>query len=142
MIKTVSLRQGRRFILGSLLVLPVLASTSACVTTDGEKRTASSPNTGSSAAPGRKGVEGAVITAGDGKPIEAATIDARSLDVPAQPVPERIVLSKADGRYFWPLKPGAYELTARVEGYKSLTLPIELEPESLATLTFLLERDG
>jgi protocatechuate 3,4-dioxygenase beta subunit len=86
----------------------------------------------------QRGVVGKV-TAADGRPITGAVIDAKSLDEPSPPIPERIVLSGAEGRYFWPLLPGDYELRATATGYRAATARVRVEAEELTNADFALD---
>ena len=87
----------------------------------------------------QKGVSGTVNAAKGGSVIAGAVIVPTSLDVPSQPVPEKLVFSGPDGQYFWPLNPGAYELNVSAEGYQPKVLRVDIEPESLATLDVALD---
>jgi hypothetical protein len=86
----------------------------------------------------KRGVVGAVKAA-DGRPIMGAVIDAKSLDEPSPPIPERIVLSGADGRYFWPLLPGDYELRATATGYRTATARVRVGAGALTDADFALD---
>jgi hypothetical protein len=79
------------------------------------------------------------VKAADGRPIMGAVIDAKSLDEPSPPIPERIVLSGADGRYFWPLLPGDYELRATATGYRTATARVRVGAEELTNADFALD---
>lgn len=54
-------------------------------------------------------VSGRVLTAG-AVPVSGAVVQPRSLDVPAKPVPELVVVTDANGAFEWRLEPGRYEL--------------------------------
>lgn len=86
-----------------------------------------------------RGIAGEVKSA-DGQPIAGAMIEVKSLDQPSPPIPERIVLSQADGRFFWPLKPGNYEVSATAAGYQSMTARVRVEAEGGANLDLVLDK--
>jgi hypothetical protein len=69
----------------------------------------STPSASSPAAV-RGTVSGTVRTA-DGRPLAGASVLPRSLDHPAQPVPEMVVVTDRQGTFSWSLPPGRYELT-------------------------------
>jgi Carboxypeptidase regulatory-like domain len=80
-----------------------------------------------------EGVVGRLVTpAGDR--VAGARITARSLDRPAGPVPEIAILSDADGRFAWPLRPGRYRLAAVVAGREIVAATAVVEPGRVTTL--------
>lgn len=85
------------------------------------------------------GIVGEVRSAA-GDPIAGAVIEVKSLDQPSPPIPERIVLSQADGKFFWPLKPGSYEVSATADGYRAVTAVVCVDAERSANLDFVLEK--
>ena len=89
-------------------MLLVLA-TSACVQNSSDVAVDSGPFDERKAGI-RQGVQGR-ITAADGKPVSGAMVVPLSLDADGPPIPEIAILSDADGRYTWPLRPGRYQLT-------------------------------
>ena len=86
------------------------------------------------------GVHGSV-EGPDGKPIAGAFMQPKSLDDPANAIPEIAVLSGEDGRYEWSLTPGEYSITASKDGYKSRTQRTRVAVGGLAKLDFTLERE-
>ena len=80
-----------------------------------------------------EGVAGRLV-APSGGPVAGARITARSLDRPAGPVPEIAILSDADGRFVWPLRPGRYRLAALVGGREVAAATATVEPGRIATL--------
>jgi Carboxypeptidase regulatory-like domain len=80
-----------------------------------------------------EGVVGRLV-APSGDPVAGARITARSLDRPAGPVPEIAILSDADGRFAWPLRPGRYRLTAMVAGGEIAAATAVVEPGRVTTL--------
>jgi hypothetical protein len=88
----------------------------------------------------QRGLVGKVTTLPDQSPLSGAVIEAVSLDQPSVAVPERIVMSKEDGRYYWPLRPGHYQLTARAACYLPRTVRVQVGEASLDVKDFTLER--
>ena len=80
-----------------------------------------------------EGVVGRLVTP-SGSPIAGARITARSLDLPAGPVPEIAILSDTDGRFAWPLRPGRYRLAAVVAGREIAAATAMVRPGRVATL--------
>lgn len=56
-------------------------------------------------------VSGVVVDA-DGRPVDGALVQPKSLDNPPQAVPELAVMSGPDGHYEWQLAAGRYEFSA------------------------------
>ncbi|TQN32943.1 carboxypeptidase family protein [Haloactinospora alba] len=71
----------------------------------------SPPPSSSSGGEQRDGVVGHV-TAGDGTPLEGCSVTADPTSFPAPAVPEKAVITDADGRYYWSLPPATYTITA------------------------------
>lgn len=90
---------------------------------------------------GGPGVGGVVRDAG-GRPVVGILVTPRSTDNPPQGVPEIAVTTDAQGRYHWPLPPGAYALTFTGEGYAPTTAPVVVKPGQVATLDVTLQRQG
>lgn len=65
----------------------------------------------------RVGLTGKVVDV-QGRPVEGAMIEVKSLDASAPAIPEIAILSDSRGRYRWPLPPGAYEISVLAEGYR------------------------
>jgi hypothetical protein len=86
-----------------------------------------------------QGVRGRVVGA-EGKPIVAAIVHAESLDNPKQAIPEIGVLTGKDGGYFWPLRPGRYRLTIKVEGYPPTSREVVVRPKEAPQLDFTLKK--
>jgi hypothetical protein len=80
-----------------------------------------------------QGVAGQVTTP-EGHPVAGARIEARSLDRPPGPVPEIAILSDAEGRFQWPLRPGRYRLAAIVDGREAATATTSVEPGRVTVL--------
>jgi hypothetical protein len=68
------------------------------------------PPAGDPNVPAVRGIVTGRILAADGTPVTGVVVTPRSLDVPAQPVPEMAVVTDARGAYTWSLAPGRYEL--------------------------------
>ena len=75
-----------------------------------------------------------------GAAVAGAMLVPRSLDADGPPIPEIAILSNADGRYAWPLRPGRYELAVVVDGENRLSRPVAVKPGETATLDFVLPR--
>lgn len=105
--------------LGVLLVVLLALDPTMAVSMAKKSKSISSDDAGQTSADSRVatrvGVAGIVRTAG-GTPAAGIVVFAKSLDRPGKPIPEIAIVSGADGAYFWPLKPGRYELTALVDG--------------------------
>jgi hypothetical protein len=86
-----------------------------------------------------EGVNGQ-IRDGAGAAVAGAMIVPRSLDADGPPIPEVAILSDADGRYAWPLRPGRYEISVVIDGEKRLSRPVAVKPGETATLDFVLQR--
>ncbi|MGI9450037.1 MAG: carboxypeptidase regulatory-like domain-containing protein, partial [Geminicoccaceae bacterium] len=87
-----------------------------------------------------RGVVGKVIASADDQPIADVIINVKSLDQPSTLIPERIVLSEANGQYYWPLGPGNYELSVKAAGYEPMTGRVQVEEAGPAILDFRLEK--
>jgi hypothetical protein len=95
--------------------------------TDDATVTNEQPVTNATSDPGGPPVGGTVtgvVVNGAGQPVNGVVIEAKSLDQPPQAIPEMVVVTDAQGRYMWPLKPGRYELAARAADRSSSTAQV------------------
>jgi len=86
----------------------------------------------------REGVIGRVTTP-DSHPIAGAFIQPRSLDDPSPPIPEIAILSNKGGQFAWPLRPGAYVITATIEGCRAATRQVVVTAGQVESVSFTLE---
>ena len=84
-----------------------------------------------------EGVSGRVTYA-DGSPAPEITILARSIDTPAQPIPEIGIFTNEDGWYTWPLQPGAYELSPLSDDFVAAPGKVNIRTGDLSRLDFVL----
>ena len=84
-----------------------------------------------------QGVRGRVISP-TGNPVTNTLIKAKSLDVPAKPVPEIAILTDGDGYYSWPLRPGDYEITVATDGHETVSERVTVRPREITRLDFVL----
>ncbi|CAA9263367.1 MAG: hypothetical protein AVDCRST_MAG41-2471 [uncultured Corynebacteriales bacterium] len=61
-----------------------------------------------------RGEVAGVVRTADGRPLGGALVVPRSLDTPAEPIPELAVVTDRAGGYRWTLPPGRYELSVRL----------------------------
>lgn len=101
------------------------AMSDALAMSNGDK-TLSSDETGETVPGLRTGASGIVRGPG-GQPVVGAMIVARSLDVPARPIPEIAILTNEQGSYAWPLRPGRYELTPMLDGKRGVPEEVSVE---------------
>lgn len=123
----------RRVLLAAVAAVLVLA---ACA----ETPVSSNDPTPGGGAPTRGTVAGMVRTA-TGAAVSGATVLPKSVDDPANPVPEMLVVTDASGRYAWSLPPGRYELTVQPpEGAAGgpVTQPVTVVAGATTTLDFTL----
>jgi hypothetical protein len=66
-------------------------------------------------------------------------VQPRSLDQPAAAIPEMAVVSTDDGHYEWSLRPGEYEMTFSLEGYRPATRRATVHPGEATRLDVELE---
>jgi hypothetical protein len=85
-----------------------------------------------------EGVAGRVAHA-DGTPAPGVTIGVRSLDVPSPPIPEIGILTDPDGRYAWPLQPGAYVLWPISDDFEAVPGRADVRAGELSRLDFILK---
>lgn len=86
-------------------------------------------------------VQGVVgrVTAVDGRPIEGAFVQARSLGAEGPAVPDIGIFSSRDGQYSWPLSPGSFELSVSAEGFEAAKERVTVRRGKLATRDFVLQ---
>lgn len=75
---------------------------------------------GTAAGTAARGSVAGTVRAADGSPLTGAVVVPRSLDSPAQPVPELAVVTDRQGGYRWTLPPGRYELAVQVGERRAL----------------------
>jgi hypothetical protein len=80
-----------------------------------------------------QGIAGRLVTA-SGHPVAGARITAQSLDPTGGPIPEIAILSDAEGRFAWPLRPGRYRLAALIDGREVAAATAIVEPHRVSTL--------
>lgn len=119
-----------------LLVLIILVGVEGC---GDRNQPVSSDNGGRTGQDIVEGVRGRVL-APNGSPIIDAFIQARSLDVPANPVPDLGVLTQKEGWYSWPLSPGTYSITVSAMGYQPASRSVRVEAGQTTRLDFTLDR--
>jgi len=107
----------------------VLAGSNKTPDADGHSRMAA--NIGAS------GLMGRVLTP-SGKPVAYAAVLVQSLDNPAPAVPGLAVTTGADGRYFWPLPPGHWEITVAAPGGAQQRKTVTVGKSKSAILDFTL----
>jgi protocatechuate 3,4-dioxygenase beta subunit len=83
------------------------------------------------------GVEGRVTTP-EGDPVVSATVDRQPLGN-AGPVSQKVGVTGDDGRYFWALTPGDYEITVTAPGWQPASETVSVTSGSHATLNFVLQ---
>jgi hypothetical protein len=71
--------------------------------------------TGPVAAALDQGIAG-TVTNEAGEPIAEVFVQATSLDANSPPIPDIAIMTDAEGRFGWPLRPGAYRLTFILDG--------------------------
>jgi hypothetical protein len=83
---------------------------------------------GPTAATGQASTRGVVmgrVLGADAAPVPGAAVLPRSLDVPAKPVPELVVVTDAKGAFEWRLEAGRYELIVNPPPGSSGTFPAQ-----------------
>jgi hypothetical protein len=86
-----------------------------------------------------QGVKGRV-TSPTGNPIRNTLIKAKSLDVPAKPVPEIAILTDSDGYYTWPLRPGDYEITVAIDRHEAASERVAVRLREITRLDFVVSK--
>lgn len=126
----------RRVLLAAVAAVLVLAGLAACaetpVSSDDPSPGGGVPTSGT--------VDGTVRTA-TGAAVSGATVVPKSVDDPANPVPEMLVVTDASGRYAWSLPPGRYELTVQPPPGAAggpVTRPVTVVAGATTTLDFTL----
>jgi hypothetical protein len=62
-----------------------------------------------------QGIAGTVMNEA-GEPVAEVFVQATSLDANSPPIPDIAIMTDAEGRFSWPLRPGAYRLTFILDG--------------------------
>lgn len=115
----------------------LLAGPGVAVSMSDPDKPVSSDDSVAGQAKSRVGATGVVRSAG-GAPVSGAVVLARSLDKPGRPIPEIAIMSAADGTYFWPLRPGRYELTALADGERGAPGVVTVSASGAARLDLTL----
>jgi hypothetical protein len=84
-----------------------------------------------------EGVKGRV-TSRVGKPVRNTLVSAKSLDIPAKPVPEIAILTNGDGYYSWPLRPGDYKITVATDRHEAASERVTVRPREITRLDLVL----
>lgn len=88
--------------------------------------------------PIQEGIVGRVSTS-DGDFVKGAFMQPKSLDHPAQPIPEIAILSDDEGKYAWPLLPGNYEISVSVKGCQRAVRHTVIETGQVVEVDFILQ---
>jgi hypothetical protein len=113
-----------RAVLGAIALLTVWTGSGGC---QGKDAPVGVPARDGAPAPIDEGVAGLVLGAA-GRPLVGVVVTARSLDHPARAIPEIAIVTGADGRYAWPLRPGRYEIGVSVRGHRPAALAVVVQP--------------
>lgn len=84
-----------------------------------------------------EGVTG-FVTSREGHPIISAWIQAKSLNNPANPIPEIMILTNGAGEYQWPLSPGRYEISVFIDNKQQEAKLVTVQPGQATSLDFNL----
>ena len=84
-----------------------------------------------------QGVKGRVMSL-TSSPVRNTLIKAKSLDIPAQAVPEIAILTDDDGYYLWPLRPGDYEIKVVIDQNEAASERVTVRPREITRLDFHL----
>jgi hypothetical protein len=95
-----------------------------------------SSDVGPGATASATGVGGRVSTAA-GAPVPTATV-VRTPVGASGPLTQQAAVTDLDGRYFWPLTPGAWDIRIEAPGGQSLTQRVVIVEGQRATLDFLM----
>lgn len=79
------------------------------------------------------------VTDPAGRPVAGASVNARSLDHPGNPVSEIGIITDAEGHYRWLLLPGRYSITVSRDGFRPVTQSTVIKMGEPANLNFVLK---
>lgn len=82
------------------------------------------------------GVGGRVVTT-DGTPVSWTPVARQPVDG-TRPVTQEAGVTDEDGRYFWPLEPGTWDITVSAPGHEPVTQRVTLDEAQRATLDFVV----
>lgn len=122
------------------LCLSLIIATGSCANSSSPDSPASSGGGTSTTRRQTEGVAGR-ITNEEGRAVEGASVLAAPLDAGGPAVPEMTIVSDAEGRYQWPLRPGRYEITVILDGYQRVSKQVTVSASGSAALDFVLSRD-
>ncbi|MGH3870423.1 MAG: carboxypeptidase-like regulatory domain-containing protein [Pseudonocardiaceae bacterium] len=80
---------------------------------------------------------GGRVTTPDGHPVAAATVQRTSMES-SDPLTLQVAVTDSDGRYFWPLTPGTWDITVSAPHFQTATSSVVAVADRLATLDFVL----
>ena len=142
-------RRGRGVVAVVVGLLVVTVLTAACGGDEGtvESRPASSGNgrggggdeprsSDTDAGTGVVTGVGGMVRSSAGTPVTGALVVPVSADQPHQAVPEMAVVTDAEGRYVWSLRPGAYDVTVSADGHRPATRHVVVTEGQTAPLDF------
>jgi hypothetical protein len=98
---------------------------------------AASTDSGQTAPVSDTGVGGRVSTPAGG-PVAVATVTRRLVDSNA-PVTQEAAVTDSEGRYFWPLSPGEWEITISASGWQSVSQRVPVIAGQRAVLDSVLQ---
>lgn len=78
------------------------------------------------------------VTDPDGNPIQGARV---TVPKGTTAVPERAVLTNANGEYQWTLRPGTYTIQVNADAYKVASAEVTTQVDKQSQLDFKLERE-
>jgi Carboxypeptidase regulatory-like domain len=82
------------------------------------------------------GVGGRVTTPG-GQPVVPATVGRAPVE-PSGPITQQAAVTDSDGRYFWALTPGTWDITVSAPHFQTATSRVVVVADQRATLDFVL----